>query len=264
MSDIPQFSLIINGERREPLSGEYMDVTNPATGEVIARAAMGNSDDVDAAVAAARAAFNDKAWRQMPPAERSKLLYKCANLILVNAEELVGLEIGCSGATLNRCTNLDIPAIADLFMVMAETVKVYPFVQAQSPRPLPEQWHSQVWKEPIGVCGLITAWNFPLLLFAFKVVPALAAGNTIVLKPSETTPTSSIRLAEILQEVLPPGVLNVVNGDGPSVGEAMTLHPGIDKISFTGSTRVGKQVQANCAGSLKRCTLELGGKGPVS
>jgi aldehyde dehydrogenase (NAD+) len=262
MSDIPQYPLIINGERREPLSGEYMDVTNPATGEVIARAAMGNSDDVDAAVAAARAAFNDKAWRQMPPAERSKLLYQCANLILVNAEELVGLEIGCSGATLNRCTNLDIPAIADLFMVMAETVKVYPFVQAQSPRPLPEQWHSQVWKEPIGVCGLITAWNFPLLLFAFKVVPALAAGNTIVLKPSETTPTSSIRLAEILQQVLPPGVLNVVNGDGPSVGEAMTLHPGIDKISFTGSTRVGKQVQANCAGSLKRCTLELGGKGP--
>ena len=101
-----------------------------------------------------------------------------------------------------------------------------------------------------------------LLLFGFKVGPALAAGNTIVLKPSELTPTSSIRLAEILQEALPPGVLNVVNGDGPSVGEAMTLHPDIDKISFTGSTRIGKQIQANCATTLKRCTLELGGKGP--
>lgn len=112
------------------------------------------------------------------------------------------------------------------------------------------------------MCGLITAWNFPILLFAFKVAPALAAGNTIVLKPSETTPTSSIRLAEILQEVLPKGVLNIVNGDGPVVGNAMSLHQDIDKISFTGSTRVGKMVQANCATTLKRCTLELGGKGP--
>ena len=119
-----------------------------------------------------------------------------------------------------------------------------------------------MWKEPVGVCGLITAWNFPLLLFSWKVGPALAAGNTMVLKPSELTPTSSIRLAELLQEVLPPGVLNVVNGDGAAVGDAMTLHPDIDKISFTGSTRIGKQIQANCATTLKRCTLELGGKGP--
>lgn len=262
MSETPQFPLIINGERCEPQSGEYADVINPATGDVVASAAMGNAADVDAAVSAARAAFNDKAWRHMPPAERSKVLYQCAQLVMANAEELIGLEISCSGATLGRCSNLDIPAAADLFMTMAETVKAYPFVQAQSPRPLPEQWHSQVWKEPIGVCGLITAWNFPIMLFAFKVVPALAAGNTIVLKPSELTPTSSVRLAEILQEALPPGVLNVVNGDGPSVGEAMTLHPDIDKISFTGSTRVGKQVQANCSTTLKRCTLELGGKGP--
>jgi aldehyde dehydrogenase (NAD+) len=262
MSEIPQYPFIINGKRCEPLSGDYIDVTNPATGDVIARAAMGNSADVDAAVSAARAAFNDKGWRQMSPTDRSKVLYQCAQATMANAAELIGLEIGCSGGTLNRCSNLDIPAVVDLFMTMAEAVKVYPFVQAQAPRPLPEQWHSQIWKEPIGVCGLITAWNFPLMLFAFKVVPALAAGNTIVLKPSETTPTSSVRLAEILQDVLPPGVLNVVNGDGPAVGEAMTLHPDIDKISFTGSTRIGKVVQANCAGTLKRCTLELGGKGP--
>lgn len=123
--------------------------------------------------------------------------------------------------------------------------------------------HSQVWKQPIGVCGLITAWNFPLMLFALKVAPALAAGNTIIIKPSELTPTSTIRLVEILQAALPPGVLNVINGDGPSVGEPMCLHPGIDKISFTGSTAVGKRIQANCAASVKRCTLELGGKGPA-
>jgi aldehyde dehydrogenase (NAD+) len=131
------------------------------------------------------------------------------------------------------------------------------------PRIAPEMCHTQVWRQPIGVCGLITAWNFPLMLFALKVAPALAAGNTIIIKPSELTPTSTIRLVEILQAALPPGVLNVINGDGPSVGEPMCLHPGIDKISFTGSTAVGKRIQANCAASVKRCTLELGGKGPA-
>ena len=262
MSDIPQYHLVINGESCPPASGEYADVINPATGDVVGSAAMGGAADVDQAVAAARAAFNQREWREMPPVERSRLLYQCAQLVMANAEELIGLEISCSGATLNRASNLDIPAVADLWMNLAEAVKVYPFVEAQSPRPLPEQWHSQVWREPVGVCGLITAWNFPLLLYSWKVGPALAAGNTIVIKPSELTPTSSIRLTEILQQVLPPGVLNIVNGDGPSVGDAMTLHPDIDKISFTGSTRVGKIVQTNCATTMKRCTLELGGKGP--
>ena len=262
MSEVPMYPLIINGKRCEPLSGEYADVINPADGHVVGRAAMGNAADVDAAVTAARAAFNDRAWRNMPPAERSKVLYKCAQLVMANAQELIELEVSCSGATVTRASNLDIPAVADLWMNLAEAVKVYPFVEAQSPRPLPEQWHSQVWKEPIGVCGLITAWNFPLLLFSWKVGPALAAGNTIVIKPAETTPTSSLRLVEILQEVLPPGVLNIVNGDGPVVGEAISLHPDIDKVSFTGSTRIGRVVQTNCATTMKRCTLELGGKGP--
>jgi aldehyde dehydrogenase (NAD+) len=262
MSEVPIYPLIINGQRCEPNSGEYADVINPADGQVVGRAAMGNAADVDSAVAAARNAFNDRAWRQMPPQERSKVLYKCAQAVMANAAELIGLEISCSGATINRASNLDIPAVADLWMNLAEAVKVYPFVEAQSPRPLPEQWHSQVWKEPIGVCGLITAWNFPLLLFSWKVGPALAAGNTIVIKPAESTPTSSMRLVEILQEILPPGVLNIVNGDGPVVGEAISLHPDIDKVSFTGSTRIGRVIQTNCAITMKRCTLELGGKGP--
>ena len=262
MSEVPSYPLIINGERCEPASGHYDDVINPATGEVIARAAMGSTADVDIAVKAARAAFDNREWREMKPADRSKVLYACAHTVMQNAQELIELEIGCSGATLNRASNLDIPAVADLWMNLAEAVKTFPFITNQSPRPLPEQWHSQVFKEPVGVCGLITAWNFPLLLFSWKVGPALAAGNTMVLKPSELTPTSSIRLAELLQQVLPPGVLNVVNGDGPAVGDAMTLHPDIDKISFTGSTRVGRIVQTNCASTMKRCTLELGGKGP--
>lgn len=262
MTELQHFPLIINGERCEPASGEYADVINPADGNVIARAAMGDKADVDKAVAAARAAFDDRAWREMSPADRSKVLYSCAHVVMQNAQELIELEIACSGATLNRASNLDIPAVADLWMNLAEAVKTYPFVSNQSPRPLPEQWHSQIFKEPVGVCGLITAWNFPLLLFSWKVGPALAAGNTMVLKPSELTPTSSIRLAELLQQVLPPGVLNVVNGDGARVGDAMTLHRDIDKISFTGSTRVGRIVQTNCASTMKRCTLELGGKGP--
>jgi aldehyde dehydrogenase (NAD+) len=262
MSELPAYPLIINGERCEPAGGSYDDVINPATGEVIGRAAMGSAADVDLAVKAARAAFENREWREMSPVERSKVLYACAHVVMQNAPELIELEISCSGATLNRASNLDIPAVADLWMNLAEAVKSYPFITNQSPRPLPEQWHSQVFKEPVGVCGLITAWNFPLLLFSWKVGPALAAGNTIVLKPSELTPTSSIRLAELMQDVLPPGVLNIVNGDGAEVGDAMTLHPDIDKISFTGSTRVGRIVQTNCASTMKRCTLELGGKGP--
>ncbi len=261
-SHTPQYPLIIDGQRREPALGEYMNVVNPATGDVVARAAMGSTADLDNAVAAARAAFDNREWRDMPPAKRSTVLYRCAQLIMANAQELIELEVQASGGTISRISGLDIPALCDLFMTLAEEVKDYPFVENLPPRILPEMCHTMVWKQPIGVCGLITAWNFPLLLLGLKVAPALAAGNTIVVKPSEATPTSTLRLVEILQEVLPPGVLNVVNGDGPSIGEAMSLHPGIDKISFTGSTAVGKRVQTNCAAMLKRCTLELGGKGP--
>jgi aldehyde dehydrogenase (NAD+) len=260
--ELPRFPHIVNGERCEPINGDYMDVVNPATGEVIAYAAMGTAVDLDRAVAAARLAFEDVQWRKMAPGDRSNLLYHCAQLIMANAQELAVLEVTASGGTIGRITGLDIPAMVDLFMVLAEEVKEYPFLENLPPRILPEMCHTQVLKQPIGVCGLITAWNFPLLLFALKVAPALAAGNTIIIKPSEATPTSTIRLVEILQQALPPGVLNVVNGDGQSVGEPITVHPGIDKVSFTGSTAIGKRVQANCAATVKRCTLELGGKGP--
>lgn len=260
---IPRYPQIINGERCEPSSGTYEAVINPATGETVAEVAMGCEADVDKAVAAAKQAFENPEWRRMPPQERSRILHTCAQLVMANAHELAALEISCSGGTLNRVSGLDIPAIIDLFMTLAEEVKTYPFVENLPTRPLPEQVHSQVWKEPIGVCGLITAWNFPLLLLAMKVVPALAAGNTIVLKPAEITPTSSIRLVEILQQVLPKGVLNIVVGEGPVVGEALSLHKDVDKISFTGSTAIGKHVQQNCAMTMKRCTLELGGKGPA-
>ncbi|MAZ89585.1 MAG: aldehyde dehydrogenase [Cellvibrionaceae bacterium] len=262
-SEIPRYPLVINGETCEPSSGVYTDVVNPATGLVVGLAASGNEADVDQAVAAAKTAFSDPQWRRMKPKQRSKILLDCANAILTHAEELAGLEITSSGATINRVSNMDIPFIADVFMTLAEEVKEYPFVTSLPVRPLPEMGHSQVWKEGVGVCGLITAWNFPLLLLTMKVAPALAAGNTVVVKPAEITPTATMRYVEILQSVLPKGVINLVLGKGSVVGEALTLHPDVDKISFTGSTAMGKHVQHNCTETLKRCTLELGGKGPA-
>jgi len=259
----PRYPLVINGDTCEPISGAYAPVINPATGETIGEVAMAGDADVDLAVAAAKAAIADREWRYMAPQERSKILYQCAQVIMANAQELALLEVSCSGGTLNRVTGLDIPAVADLFMNLAEEVKSYPFVENLPTRPIPEQLHTQVWKEPVGVCGLITAWNFPLLLLAMKLAPALAAGNTVVVKPAEITPTSTVRLAQLLQNVLPKGVLNVVVGEGSVVGEALSLHPDVDKISFTGSTAIGRRVQQNAAATMKRVTLELGGKGPA-
>jgi aldehyde dehydrogenase (NAD+) len=259
---VTQYAHFINGEKREPVSGRTIPVLNPATNAVIAEVAEGTAEDVDVAVAAAREAFQSVAWRQMPADERSKLLYAIANTVMANAEELAQLEVAASGGTITRILGMDIPAVVDLFMFLAEEVKHFPFVENLPARPLPEPVHTQVWRQPIGVCGLITAWNVPLLLFAFKVAPALAVGNTVVLKPSELTPTSALRLAELLSEILPKGVLNVVNGYGEVVGDAMSRHPGIDKISFTGSTRVGKQVQVAAVETMKRVSVELGGKGP--
>jgi aldehyde dehydrogenase (NAD+) len=259
---VTKYSHFINGEKREPVSGSYIPVLNPATNEVTAEAAEGTADDLNAAVDAARAAFEAPAWRQMPACDRSRLLYAMANTVLANAEELAQLEVSASGGTITRVMGMDIPAVVDLFMLLAEEVKHFPFLENVPARPFPEPVHTQIWRQPIGVCGLITAWNVPLLLFAFKVAPALAVGNTVVLKPSESTPTSALRLAELLSEILPKGVLNVVNGYGEVVGDAMSRHPGIDKISFTGSTRVGKQVQVAAVETMKRVSVELGGKGP--
>lgn len=259
---LPRYPLFINGEYCEPASGEYSPVINPATGETIGEVAMGNAEDVDVAVAAAKTAFENTEWRRMSPNDRAALLDQCAQIVMANLPELAMLESTASGGTLARIMGMDMMAVADVFMTLAEETRKYPFVENLKTRPVPEQTHAQVLKEPVGVCGLITAWNFPLLLLSWKVAPALAAGNTIVIKPAEITPTSTVRLVELLNTVLPKGVLNVVVGKGSVVGERMSLHPDIDKISFTGSTAIGKHVQQNAAMSLKRVTLELGGKGP--
>jgi aldehyde dehydrogenase (NAD+) len=259
---LPRFPLFINGEPCEPTGGVYTPVINPATGETIAEIAQGTADDVDTAVVAARDAFENPEWRKMKPQDRAVLLEQCAGVIMQNMQELAVLESTASGGTLARTMNLDLMVVADVFMTLAEEVRSFPFVENLKSRPVPELTQSSVWKEPIGVCGLITAWNFPLLLLSWKVAPALAAGNTIVIKPAEITPTSTVRIVELLNTVLPKGVLNVVVGKGSVVGERLTVHPDVDKISFTGSTSMGKHVQTNCAMTMKRCTLELGGKGP--
>lgn len=254
---------LIDGALVPPGSGVYLPVENPATGETIARVAAGNAADVDAAVAAARRAFDSTDWRDMAPADRAALIYRLLDVFKRHAEELVVLECLSTGGTLSRIASLDLLGVLELGAELAELVKHYPFVEERPLKKLPEPMQAQVRREPIGVCALITAWNFPLLQFVAKTLSALAAGNTVVVKPSELAPNSSVRLAQLWNDILPAGVLNLVNGTGSEVGDALTSHPGVDKISFTGSTAVGRRIQSRAAETFKRVTLELGGKGPA-
>jgi aldehyde dehydrogenase (NAD+) len=258
---LPKYPHLINGNIVEPSSGRYIDVYSPATGNLIAKTADGNAADVDLAVNAASSAFKSNDWKGISVLARSKILYQIGNTVLANAQELAILEVQASGGTIKRVMGLDILAIADLFFTLAETIKTYPFIENLPPKILPEQVHTMVVKEPVGVCGIITAWNFPLLLLAWKIAPALAAGNTVVVKASELTPTSTFRLIELINTFIPPGVLNVVSGSGQDVGDALVKHPKVNKISFTGSTQTGRNIQIAAAATLKRVTLELGGKG---
>lgn len=261
IAEPPCYNHIINGQDTPPKENAYIDVICPATGKIIALTADGDARDVDLAVEAASTAFKNKDWRFMAPEQRSKLLYQLGNTVLANAQELAQLEVEASGGTIKRVMGLDMLAIADLFFTLAESIKDYPFIENLAPKLLPEQVNTMVVREAVGVCGVITAWNFPLLLLAWKIAPALAAGNTVVVKASELTPTSTYRVIELFNTLLPPGVLNLVSGTGVKVGDALVRHPKVNKISFTGSTRTGKQIQTAAAETLKRVTLELGGKG---
>jgi aldehyde dehydrogenase (NAD+) len=254
---------LIDGEITAPGGGEYLDVLNPATGAPFARVASGTAEDVDAAVRAARRAFDDAAWREMEPEARSSLLYRLTDVFLEHVQVVVLDEALSTGGTVSRIGVIDVLGAVEIGTSLAEMVRSYPFVEELPLRKIPEPVQAQVRREPVGVCGLITAWNFPLFQFAAKTLTALAAGNTVVVKPSEIAPNSTLRLAGLWSAELPKGVVNVVNGTGPVVGDALTAHPGIDKISFTGSTAVGRRIQQRAGGDLKRVTLELGGKGPA-
>jgi aldehyde dehydrogenase (NAD+) len=251
--------LLINGQWLEG-SGKPFDTVNPATGEVLTQVAEASAKDVDQAVAAARKAFDEATgpWRKMSASERGKVLWRIADLVEKNIDELAELETLDNGKPIFESRYVDMPMVADVFRYFAgwatkihgETVNTF------------SNAFTYTLREPVGVVGAIIAWNFPLLLASWKLGPALACGNTVVLKPAEQTPLSALRFGELALEAgLPAGVLNIVTG-GPETGVALVKHPGVDKVAFTGSTAVGKEIMRNSADTLKRVTLELGGKSP--
>jgi phenylacetaldehyde dehydrogenase len=257
--------LLINGKWVAAASGKTFEVKNPATGEVIARAAEGDKADVEAAVIAARRAFETGAWPALTPSDRAKIIWRIGDLITKYAEELAELESLDNGKPIGVARAADVPLAADIFQYMAGWCtkiegKAIPLSVMYTPG---VNYHSYTRPEPIGVVGQIIPWNFPLLMAAWKLAPALATGCTVVLKVAEETPLSALRLGEILQEAgLPAGVVNIITGFGETAGAALASHPRVDKVAFTGSTEVGKLIVKAAAHDLKHLSLELGGKSP--
>ncbi|MGH8918527.1 MAG: aldehyde dehydrogenase family protein, partial [Actinomycetes bacterium] len=243
----PSYGLFVDGAFVEPVDGGHRKTVNPATEEVLAEVAEAGPADVDRAVAAARRA-HDQVWGPMPGRERAKYLFRLARIIQERARELAVVETLDNGKPIRESRDVDVPlAAAHFFYYAGWADKLEHAGLGPAPRPL-------------GVAGQVIPWNFPLLMAAWKLAPALAAGNTCVLKPAETTPLTALVLADICTQAdLPPGVVNIVTGGG-DIGAALVAHPGLDKVAFTGSTEVGKHIQATLAGTGRRLTLELGGK----
>jgi len=255
----PVRRMLIDGQWVESASGRSFETVNPATGEVLARVAEGDAEDVDRAARAARRAFDRGDWPRMAPRDRERVLVRLADLIERHATELAQLETLDNGKAIAESANVDVPAAADTFRYYAGWVNK----MTGDTIPADPAFFNFTLREPVGVCGQIIPWNFPLLMAAWKLGPALACGNTVVLKPAEQTPLSALRLGELLLEAgVPPGVVNVVTGFGPTAGGAIVRHPLIDKVAFTGSTEVGKEIHRTSADTLKRVSLELGGKSP--
>ncbi|MBI3782205.1 MAG: aldehyde dehydrogenase family protein, partial [Deltaproteobacteria bacterium] len=252
--------LFIDGTWRAASGGEANDVINPANGQTLVRVQSAGATDVDAAVAAARRAFANSGWRALANRQRATLLQRIGEVVRVHRAELATLLSLENGKLYRESYDDDMPDTADVFDYYAGWIdKLY-----GETCPVDGPFLNYTLRQPLGVCGLIAPWNYPLLLAAWKIAPALAMGNTVVLKPSPFTPLSTIRFFEIVHESvdLPPGVLNLVLGD-TAVGEALTRHPGVDKVSFTGSTAVGRHIVRGAADSnLKSVSLELGGKSP--
>ncbi|NLV16564.1 MAG: aldehyde dehydrogenase [Syntrophomonadaceae bacterium] len=265
MSNIMEYQMFINGQWTPGLSGETMEVINPATREVVATVPRGCREDVDRALNSARSSFESGIWANKSVEERAKVLMDAAMLVVANKERLAQLESLTSGATIRRSTTVDIAEVAGTLLLTAMIAKEMPKVEHTffSP-PWIAPMHSFWKREPIGVCAGITPWNFPLILAIFKIAPALAMGNSIVMKPASITPVTTLELAKILSDAgVPPGVFNVITGPGSSMGNYLAGHPEVDKIAFTGSTEVGKQIAGQAAETIKRVTLELGGKSPI-
>jgi phenylacetaldehyde dehydrogenase len=253
--------LFINGKFVDAHDGATFDVENPATGQVIARAAAGSAPDIDAAVRAARRAFDEGPWSTMPPTERARLLWRLSDAIEARAEELALLETLDNGMPYTMALGVALPmAIEALRYCSGWPTKL---AGDTLPSSAPGEWHTYTLRQPIGVVGAISAWNFPISMACGKLAAALAAGCTVVLKPAEQTPLTAARLGEIIRDVgFPDGVVNIVSGFGKTAGQALVDHPLVDKISFTGSTVTGKSILAASTRDLKRVSLELGGKSP--
>ena len=254
--------LFIGGRWVESVTGKTFPTLDPATGEVLAHVAEGGKEDIDKAVKAARASFESGSWRGLPPAERARALWKVGDLIEERMMEFAELDSLDSGKPINEMIVNDVPLAAATFRYYAGWVTKLAGATGTISS-FPGQWLSYTLREPVGVVGQIIPWNFPLMIAAWKVAPALACGNSVVLKPAEQTPLSALLLAEVLEQAeIPSGVFNVVTGFGVPAGAALAAHPDVDKIAFTGSTEVGKLIVQASTGNLKRVSLELGGKSP--
>jgi phenylacetaldehyde dehydrogenase len=257
--------LFIDGRWVDAASGRTFVTPNPATGEALATVAEGDVQDVDRAVRAARRAFEEGPWAHMTPSERGRIIWRIGDLILEHVDELAQIETLDNGKPFGIAQVADVPLAADLFHYMAgwATKIEGNSINISVPFAPGANFHAYTLREPIGVVGQIIPWNFPLLMAAWKLGPALAAGNCVVLKPAEQTPLSALRLAELIAEAgVPDGVVNVITGFGETAGAALAAHDGVDKVAFTGSTEVGKLIVQAAAGNLKKLTLELGGKSP--
>jgi phenylacetaldehyde dehydrogenase len=257
--------MLIGGEWLDAADGSLLDVHDPATGEVFDRVPAGKAADIDRAVRAARTAFEGSEWPALRPAQRERLLLKLADLIEREARSLAEIESLDNGKSVVLAQHVDMAMAADFLRYMAGwATKIEGTTHDVSIPFLPTaKFFAFTRKEPVGVVGAIIPWNYPLMMAAWKVAPALAAGNTMVLKPASATPLTAIRLGELALEAgIPPGVLNVVPGPGAEVGEAIAAHSGIDKVAFTGETATGRRIAEVAAKTLKRVSLELGGKSP--
>ncbi|MDQ1002175.1 aldehyde dehydrogenase (NAD+) [Neobacillus niacini] len=254
---ILEYSLYINGKWQESVSGKSFEVKNPANGEVVAKVAQAGKEDTEFAIATARKAFESGVWSRKKYKERADILGVFASKLLENAKEIGYLEIISSGAIARRA-NIDAIKAADLINQTVKKLLQFPQVEFL---PVVGPNQNEIWREPVGVVAAITPWNYPMLLAMLKIVPALAMGNSIIVKPASSTPLTTLKIAELATEAgIPDGVFNVLPGPGADVGSILATHPNIDKVAFTGSTEVGREIMQLASGTIKRTTLELGGK----
>src|SRR2546428_11814781 len=251
--------MFIGGEWTPGAGGDAQEIVNPATGKVIAHVPKGSAEDVDRAVAAARKAF-DEGWSDSTPRDRSERMLKLAEAIEANGDEFARIESENVGKPLAATKSEEIPPIVDCIRFFAGAARL---LEGRATGEDMSGFTSMLRREPLGVVGSIAPWNYPLMMAAWKIGPALAAGNTVVLKPSEWTPLTALKLAELTADIFPPGVFNVITGDGEPVGAGIVRHPGVSMVSLTGDVATGKEVARAAASTLKRVHLELGGKASV-